>query len=459
MSPRDGCPHEMDDVTRMSDTDIERLLTGKAPLGGEDAPDLTSFFADLKSRYVADPPPAVRQAHLAQMFDKLPDAARLPITQQRTQQRPTPRPGTDTGTPGRPPWRRKVVFSSLFGTLTAKILAGVVAAAAATGGLAAAGALPAPVQNIFSAAAGNPTPAVSASAGVQLEAEEHQAQQVASTVGSLIDQVNANAGAPSKITSAALDTAGTCTQNVTSLAGDLVHDIDGVLTSAGAQSLAARATALAQESIGCALPNGTTVSSTVKVPPVISNAASTIATAIQGCSAPLKSAIETLVQAAIKAKTSAEIQALGQDAKAVASAAQACASALAGALKSLAPTLPKIPTSTVGNPLSGLLSLVPNLPKLPGITGGTSGGAGVTATVPNPASLFDPSAWLKLLSSLPKGFTGSAGVTGTAGTTSGSGWTGITGSWNTGGSWNPFTGSASGSVSGSTGTTTHTGHH
>ena len=450
MSPGDGCSDEMDDVTRMSDADIERLLTGKAPLDGEDAPGLTSFFADLKGRYVAEPPPAVRQAHLAKMFD----AARLP----NTQLRPTPRPGAETGSPGRSPWRRKVVFSSLFGTLAAKILAGVVAAAAATGGLAAAGALPGPVQNIFASAAGGvgvsiPHPSVSASASAQFQSEEHQAQQVASTVGTLIDQVTTNAAGPSKITSAALDTASTCTQNVTTLAGDLLHNVDGVLNSAGAQSLAARATALAQESVGCALPDTTTVSSTVKVPPVITNAAATIGTAIQGCAGPLKSAIETLVQAAIKAKTSAQIQALTQDAKAVATAAQDCASALAGALKSLAPTLPKIPTSTVGNPLSGLLSLVPNLPKLPAITGGASGGAGVTATVPNPASLFDPSAWLKLLSSLPKGFTGGAGVTGTAST----GWTGITGSWNAGGSWNPFTGS--GSASGSFGTTTHTGHH
>lgn len=421
----------MDDVTRMSDADIERLLTGKAPLGEDDPAGLSSFFADAKARYVADPSPAVRQAHLAKMLD----AARLP----NTQLRPTPPPGADTGNAGRPPWRRKVVLSSLFGSLTAKLVAGAVAAAAAaTGGLAIAGALP-------GASASHSSTTTSSSA--TLLAEEHQAAQVNTTLGNLINQVTVNASVPSKITSAAVTTAGTCALNVTTLASDLEHNISGALTASGAQSLAARATALGQESIGCALPS-TDVSQTVKVPPVITNAASTIGTAIQGCAGPLKTAVETLVQAAIKAKSTADIQALGTDAKAVATAAENCASALGSALKSLAPTLPKIPTSTASgdhNPLAGLLNLIPtSLPKLPTFTGG----AGVTATATNPASLFDPANWLKLLSSLPKGFTGGAGVTGTVGTNTGSGWTGITGSWNTGGSWNPYTGSTSGTTSG-----------
>src|SRR2546421_1087173 len=247
----------MDDVARMSDADLDRLLAGKAPAGGpalgparqEDVEGLQGFFRDLKSRYVVDASPAVEEAHLARIVN----AARLHTDQMR----PALQSSGEAGQSRRPQWRRKIVLSSLFGSLTAKLLAaGALAATAATGGLAATGALPSPVQQAVAGAAGDvgvtlPNPAASQAA---IAGARETAQKVASTVDTLAQQVSTAAEKPAAFGAEAVQSAQTCSENVTTIAAQLASDAAGATTPALAQSLAGRATALAQEALGCALP-------------------------------------------------------------------------------------------------------------------------------------------------------------------------------------------------------------
>src|SRR2546428_6726980 len=73
---------------------------------------------------------------------------------------------------GLPKWRRRTVLSSLFASLSAKIAGVAIAATAAAGGLAAAGALPTPAQQAVSRAASTigvnvPTPQHGSSASAR----------------------------------------------------------------------------------------------------------------------------------------------------------------------------------------------------------------------------------------------------------------------------------------------------
>jgi hypothetical protein len=445
----------MDDLSHISDADFDRLLAGKARGGTDDVEVVAAFFKDVKSRYTTPPSPATRQDHLA----KIVAAARLNAEQAAT---PTGvRFGVAPG--GRPDrghrwaqWRRRLVFGGV--SVTAKVaLIGVVAATAATGGLAAAGALPSPLQSAVAGAAGNvgvklPNPQASA----QIQTNAHvQAGKVASTVHSMVERVTTAAQQPPQLTPSAIASTQTCAQNVSTIASQLVNSAAGANTSALAQSLAERATALAQESVGCALPAAAGAVAGSKTPAIDaardSAAAKAISGAIQGCASTLESAIQTLVQAAILAKAGTQVQGISQDAKTVATAAQACAqgvgSALQGVLASL-PVLaaPKVPAGTTpspGNGFSGLLNLVPNLPKtLPTVVPTTGAGAAAAANAASTAAAW----WTQFLSKLPAGYTGNAGVTGSA---SGNGyWSGVTGSWNGSGSWNPYP-STPGSTAGS----------
>ena len=148
------------------------------------------------------------------------------------------------------------MFGSIFGgSITAKVaIIGVVAATAATGGLAAAGSLPRSLQSAVAGAAGNvgvrlPNPQAAAQADAQV-----QAGKVASTVESLVQEVATAAERPLKLTTSTVASTRACTQNVSAIASQLLESAAGAGGPALAQSLAERATALAQESVGCALP-------------------------------------------------------------------------------------------------------------------------------------------------------------------------------------------------------------
>ncbi|HLI56790.1 MAG TPA: hypothetical protein VKY26_07100, partial [Actinomycetota bacterium] len=431
-----------------------RLLAGKAPLGGDDAPEIRQFFQDLRSRYKTEAPASVQQEHLARIVA----AARAHNPQATPPWQPAgARAGSGSGD-GRPPWRRKIVLSSIFGSITTKILVGVVAAAAATGGLAAAGALPTPVQNAVASAAGGvgvgiPNPQASASAAALA-----QGQKVVSAVTNLVKQVSDTDQQTASLTSNAIQSSTTCTQNVAGTASALSGL--SATTFSGAQSLAARATALAQESVGCGLPDAdadaaatatvhASVTGTVHSDALAAGKA--IAGAVQSCAGPLKSAIQTLVQAAISGKSASDIANLSTDAKAVATAAQACAEDIAAALKGLNLTPIPLPTALpTGGPKLPLPFTLPTIKPtgLPTITATAHTGAGLGSG----SALTDPSQWLKLLSQLPGLPTPSADGSASVGASTGYGsWTGMTGSW-TGTTWNPYTGSGSdGSKSGSTG--------
>lgn len=445
----------MDDATRLSDADLDRLLAGKAPLGAEDNPHLRNFFRDLRNRYVADPPPALREAHVAQMMK----AARLP----NDQKRPWTAPVAPAGRNNRPRWRRNLVSSSLFGSITAKILAGVVAAAAATGGLAAANALPKPVQAAVASAAGTvgvhlPDPQASTSASSSAEA-----QKLVSTVSLLVQQATSAASAPGAFSTTAVASATTCTQNVSAIASHLAAEGGGADTAPFAQSLAARAAALAQESVGCAIPGAGTGDPSTQAASSIAATGSAfsnlvqgaigkaIVTTIQGCAAPLKAAIETLAQAALATDSTAQAQTLVTDARAAVVAAQTCARGIESAIALNLPAGDAFSPapSRSGNPGPALAAIPPAVQNTPqpsatdaSSTSGAPASSGITPTSPSSAA-----GWLKLLSSLPSSWGYGGGVTPTA--TSGSGgsgsWSGMTGSWNTSGAWSPYSGTTSSS--------------
>ncbi|GAC1365141.1 MAG: hypothetical protein NVSMB32_08400 [Actinomycetota bacterium] len=354
------------------------------------------------------------------------------------------------------PWKRRVAISGIFGSVSAKIMAGVVVAAAASGSLAASGKLPAPVQNAVAGAAGGlgvnlPNPHASQTARAKAAT---QAQKVVSTVSGLVQQVSNAAQNSTPLTASAARSAGTCTENVAALATQLGSLAALATTQNLAQSLAAHATALAQESVGCALPPPT--------PPVITGADPTrgagkeptlnasafkvIAAAVESCSVELKSSMQTLVQTALTATTPGQVRSVALDAKAVATAAQACAQGVGTALNGLVtslpasqPPLPVLPAGSASLNLPKVLSALPSgVPTPP-----TPGPAGASKGIPavDPASLAN--AWTSMLATVPPkpapGPTPSAG-TGSPGPQT---WAGLTGSWTGFGFWNPYAGGPS----------------
>jgi hypothetical protein len=441
----------MDGLGHVSDADLDRLLAGKAQSGAADVEALATFFHEVKSRYVTQPSSATRQDHLS----KIVAAAQLNAEQMYpsigSEAGPTGVPDKDPGR--RPRWRKRLVLGGIFGSITAKIaLLGVVAATAATGGLAAAGSLPNSLQSAVAGAAGNvgvrlPNPQATAEIRASAQAE---AGKVASAVDRIVEQVTIAAQQPTRLTTSTVASTQTCTQNVSTIASQLLNSAAGASNPALAQSLAERATALAQESVGCALPaigaaGGSGATNRTDTDARDTAAAKAISGAVQGCAAPLRSAIETLVRAAIMAKTSAQLQALAQNAKAVATAAQSCAQGLGSALQAVLSTLPAAapttpagtmptPTPTSSNGWSGFMSLMPNLPKMFPTVAPTPGG-----TAPKGTASDNPAAWwTQFLSQLPSQApkTGS-GAPGDASPGSGS-WSGLTGSWNGSGSWSPY---------------------
>ena len=160
---------EMRDRPSLSDQDLDRLLAGKVPDGADPLDrELAGFARDVRAVFCEPPAPEVERRHLAAALA----ASRLTTDKGDPAVKPVSNAAgpwwrTAPGASGLPKWRRRTVFSSLFASLTAKILTVALAAAAATGGLAAAGSLPAPAQQ---AAAD-----VASTIGITLPTPHHEA--------------------------------------------------------------------------------------------------------------------------------------------------------------------------------------------------------------------------------------------------------------------------------------------
>lgn len=130
-----------------SDEDLDRLLAGKAPDGDPAGGDLADFIRQVKKASMVAPDRAVADRHLAMIVD----AARLVSDKGDPAVRPASKADGPAGqASGLPKWRRRTVLSTLFASLSAKVTAVAFAATAATGGLAATGALPDAAQQAMS---------------------------------------------------------------------------------------------------------------------------------------------------------------------------------------------------------------------------------------------------------------------------------------------------------------------
>jgi hypothetical protein len=137
-------------IRNPQDLDFDRLLSGVGPSTAQEDP--VARFVGSARRVAALPPSeSTEQRHLSAILE----TAQLFVEKGN----PVARPASNAAAPdlqasGLPKRRRKFVLSSLFATLAAKLAAGGIAVAmATTGGLAAAGNLPAPAQDAISMAA------------------------------------------------------------------------------------------------------------------------------------------------------------------------------------------------------------------------------------------------------------------------------------------------------------------
>jgi hypothetical protein len=138
MSEPCGDESEMDPMRKLTDEQLEALLSGKTPAGTEGLEGLATFFKSVPDALAHTPGESLATAHLTRMIE----AASVPATAGATSAHRHAR-------------RRKTVLSTIFGTLIAKLAVVAVAAAAATGGLAATNNLPGPAQDAVSSAVGH----------------------------------------------------------------------------------------------------------------------------------------------------------------------------------------------------------------------------------------------------------------------------------------------------------------
>ncbi len=134
-----------------SPSSFDRLIDGKAP--SADSPDdsLSLFVEQAKRVAAIAPSPAAEQAYLKTILEQ----AQLLVDKGEPAARPASKAtGPEIQASGLPIRRRKVVLSSLFGSLTTKLAAaGVAVMLTGTGALAATGSLPDTVQDTFAVAA------------------------------------------------------------------------------------------------------------------------------------------------------------------------------------------------------------------------------------------------------------------------------------------------------------------
>jgi hypothetical protein len=142
----------MKPLRRISEQDLDRLFSGKAPAEDSGLADLARLVDRGRSIYLTTIEPDVEAEHLTGLMQvvNLTDKGDLAA-----------RPASNVHGPhaqasGLPKPRRRFMLESLFATLSAKIAAGGIAVAmAATGGLAATGSLPDEAQTAVSQALDN----------------------------------------------------------------------------------------------------------------------------------------------------------------------------------------------------------------------------------------------------------------------------------------------------------------
>jgi hypothetical protein len=133
-----------------SSSSFDRLIDG-AVSAGSPADSLSLFVGQAKRVAAIAPSPAAEQAHLKTILEQ----AQLFVDKGEPAARPASKAtGPEIQASGLPTRRRKVVLSSLFGSLTTKLAAaGVAVMMTGTGALAATGSLPDTVQDKFALAA------------------------------------------------------------------------------------------------------------------------------------------------------------------------------------------------------------------------------------------------------------------------------------------------------------------
>jgi hypothetical protein len=140
LSDFDAYSSDMGWPKELRDEELDRVLAGRYE--GEDPAldDLAAFARDTQAALSGVPGEATRRAHLAAMIE-VAEVEGAPVAVRRQAVKPSRIR------------RWELVLSQLLATLTAKLAVTGVALAAATGGLAATGALPEPAQNVVASAA------------------------------------------------------------------------------------------------------------------------------------------------------------------------------------------------------------------------------------------------------------------------------------------------------------------
>jgi hypothetical protein len=424
-----GNQGEMDDVVGVSDSALDRLLAGRAP-ADEDRLGLSRFSQDLRAAYIAAPATATAERHIAAIVA---DAARLHTD--KTQ--PSAPPALAGLAALLPTWRRKVVFSGFFGSITAKIIAGTVVAAAATGGLAAGNHLPAPAQEVVADVAGLvgidfPMPDIAEV--IQTAMAPAQAVKANELLDALVQQVTVAASQPHEVGLPIAEAAQACAAQVSSIAGELAASAMKLTDPTQALSLAHRATAIAQEAVGCALPKpaaATAIPAPAGTAGVVTSAggAAPIIDAVTECVAGLKPSIMQLAEGAMRSMDPSAALALASKAGNLAGTASKCAgdvgtaaqTAFALPMPATLPGLPKLPKA----PKLPIPMPVAPLPAAP-VTDPAPQQSAQPAT-PAPAAPATPSWW----DAVP--FMGG----GSTPTNPAAPWTGMTGQWGNVGQWMP----------------------
>jgi hypothetical protein len=157
LSGHDAYEDEMGRFFRMSDRDLDRLLAGKAPEGDEELAELAAFLREVKAAHLKFPPESTEARQLAAIME----AAQLLSDKGEPVARPASKaPGPEfSGNPDLqasrlPSWRRNLMPTGLLSNVWSKAAVAAVAALLVCCGLAAAGALPDPLQTAAANAAG-----------------------------------------------------------------------------------------------------------------------------------------------------------------------------------------------------------------------------------------------------------------------------------------------------------------
>ena len=135
MSDFDAYSSDMGWLKKLRDEELDQVLAGSYDGDDPALDDLAAFARDTQAALSGVPGEATRRAHLAAMTEIAEEVEGAPLAVRRQAVKPFRIR------------RWKLVLSQLLATLTAKVAVTGVALAAATGGLAATGALPEPAQD------------------------------------------------------------------------------------------------------------------------------------------------------------------------------------------------------------------------------------------------------------------------------------------------------------------------